>query len=914
MGSDKEKLKIFLRTILRRKRKQNLSNLLEKMIELFKKFTVDLRLPQKVVDSLDKPRNNQELQIFALSLPDLEYPDTYMLAGRIYIYLKTLTSPKSVKDYIEILDGILRSEIKDFYKKHEKILNELLDSTYFHNFKFHNILSASSCTNYLLKISQHDPPVETPCQLMLRQAVQFYHDESIEKVVNCYHELIKQEYVHASPTMFNAGTKKNQMSSCFLLHLGDNLEDLLYTGIGDVGMISKHQGGIGLSMNEIRHSSISNTGKSSGVLPFARTYDSNIRCVDQGGKRHGAMTVSLNDWHIDAIDFIRSRDNYTHDGIRLKQANVALFVSSLFMKRVKKGENWTLFCPAKAHLGGERLVDKNGQDFEKLYEKLEKEIFVREKTFKEMDQKVQELEKKVNSDECTGQDLKNLHLLTRKRVSARKNLIDYKIVSAREFYETICDMNVKGTFPYMVYTDTVNGKNNTMNIGKTQSSNLCLEITLPATPNSVASCNLGHVNLKKFAKKEADGSYSYDFNHLGKATRSLVDNIDKVIQFNYYPLDVRDKEGKVLEKGKIHTPNIQNRPLGIGVSGLGDVFSLLKFPYDSLEAENLNKKIFACMYFNAMYRSMQLAKEKGSYETFRTGESKLFIDGEYKNIKGSPLSNGYFQFDLWKMEADYLESIGELEEEIYLRKDDEPVDPKDWDNHLDVKSWGELRELVKKHGVRNSMLIALMPTASSAQLLRNTETTEAHQTLMYSRKLIHGNYITFSEPFVEDMIRAGIWNKKMIDFINLCNGSIEKIHFFVSENPDYFPKEFFGEVDGQLKIKKEKLIEIMELRKIHRGMYEISQKVSARMARQRGIYVCQSQSLNAHFPEPNKGIMSAYHLFTNALRLKTGMYYLRANPASQTGKFTTSIDIQRYHKNMRKKKYICTEEECIMCQ
>ena len=1149
------------------------------MNPLFTKFTQDLNLPRSVVESLQIPRTNEELRVFALSIPDILVPDTYNLAGRLFIYLHTITSPRTIANYVKVLDRILRPEIKDFLMANEGVLDELLDETYFYNFKNYTLISASKIVDYLLRTSKQDPPVETPCQMMLRLAVQFYYDEGVERVIRCYKELINQEYVHASPTMFNAGTRKNQMSSCFckgtpivtenrglvsiekveigdivfthrgnkkrvtqihknlrngreiiglqtihsnyvkvthdhrfwvspgewkeageikfgdeiltlnpehpemvfskihritldvdnkdefvytlgveddhsypaggmmaencfLLHLGDNLEDLLYTGAGDVGMISKLQGGIGMSMNGIRHSSISNTGKSSGVLPPGRIYDDTIRYVDQGGKRNGAATLSLKDWHLDIEDFVQARDNYTQNGIRFKQANTAIFVSRLFMERVRKDEKWTLMCPAKAELDGESLVNLNGDRFEKLYRRLEREVVIREADFDAVNRQVHELEKIVNSGDATEEDIMRLHELNTRRSLVRKNLIDYKVINARKFYHLICNMQVKSSFPYMVGADTMNVKNNTMNIGPTQSSNLCvapetliltdqgniqistlvdqnvfvwngkkysevtvrktgsnqelikivmgdekylectryhkfylsdgkevrahelvsgsrllkvefpdsmsqgdtyvkevqitgrisdtycfneperhmgvfngipagncLEISLPATPDTIASCNLGHIPLKTFVDPK---SKTYDFKGLGKAARAQVDNIDKVIDFNYYPLDKRDKDGNVIEKGKIHVPNIENRPLGIGVSGLGNVYEFMGYAYDSPEAELLNKKIFACMYFNAVYQSHLRAKEYGEYKTFRTGKSRIFKDGKFIEMDGSPMSNGYFQFDLWKADADYLESEGRLNEEIYRRADDEPIDPEEWGNDLPVKSWEELRELAKS-GMRNSMLLAPMPTASSAQMVDSMETTECNQTLLYSRKLAHGNYICFSRKFLDDMLELKILNKKMIDFINSENGSIQNIHFFITDNPDFFPDLPWSE---EKKLPVDYLKKIMNLRKVYKGMFEINPICTARQARQRGIYVDQSQSLNVYIPEPNEDILKAYHNMCDQLGLKTWMYYCRANPASQTGRFTVSLDVKKYKSTLadRKKNFVCAETECVMCE
>jgi ribonucleoside-diphosphate reductase alpha chain len=901
------------------------------MHDLFAKFIQGLEIPQNIVDGLGKPRTNEELKTYALSLPSLVHPDTNVLAGRLLIYLNIKSCPKKIEDYATILDKVLRPEISSFMKEHSEIINQVLEETYYKNFEDHNIMSASSCINYLLKLSPDECAMETPCQMMMRLAVQFYHDETIEKVLGCYHDMIEFNYVHASPTLFNAGTRKNQMSSCFLLTLGDNLESLM-TGVYDSGMISSAQGGVGLSLNGIRHSNISNTGKSSGVLPFGRIYDSTIMCVDQGGKRNGAMTITLNDWHIDFFDFIQARDNFTQNGIRFKQANICAYVTDLFMERVRKGEKWTMFCPAKAKMmvGGveKRLYGLCGEEFEDLYVKLEQEAFIRQAHLVRINKEIELIENKINTNQATEEETVTYHKKIMERLGIRKNLIEHRVMDAQDVYRTICDMHNKSSMPYIVYRDTVNYKNNMKNIGVCEGLNLCLEITEPSTPDSIASCNLGHLNLKKFVKNRpstkrrlsSDDYYPmmYDFEGLGRATQRLVENINKVILFNFYPLDKRDGNGNVYERGKISRPNFENRPIGIGVSGLAEVFALLDLPYDSEEAKRLNKLIFACMYYNSLLMSLELAKIHGEYANFRTGKSRLFIEEEWKEFNGSPLSNGYFQFDMWKQEAEYYKSKGRLNEKIYDIKDNIPCEPVCWGQE---GSWSRLRKDIMEHGVRNSMLIALMPTASSSQLLRNAETTEAHQTLMYSRKLAHGNFVAYSEPFVKDMIESGLWNEECIEFIMMDNGSIRYLDKFVEDNPKYFSEDVYE--DGKLKPAVRRSIEWMQ--KIHRGMYEISQKDTMQMSRQRGIYVCQAQSFNIYIGEPNVSKLQAVHNYSNALKLKTGMYYLRQNPASQTNRFTVDMEIQTYYNSLgkkgntivtdeaRKKKIVCTAEVCTSC-
>lgn len=906
-------------------------------------FAQNLDLPEDILKSLQKERNNEELKVYAQTLPQLEYPDTYKLAGKLLVYLNIKSSPKSMLRYVEILANVLNKDFKDFVRENYLKLDKLLEETYEKNFEY-DMMSASACVNYLLRLSPDEESIETPCQLYLRQAIQFYHDEGFENVEKCYREMIDKQYVHASPTMFNAGTRKNQMSSCFLLTIGDNLESLLYTGVGDVGMISKAQGGIGLSLSAVRHSSIANTGTSSGVLPFAKIYDAAIACVDQGGKRNGAMTITLIDWHIDFLEFIQCRDNFTQNGIRLKQANICAYISTEFMRRVRENREWTLFCPSRAVMeidGKEvKLLEKHSHNFDKYYHLFEREAEQRQKEYDELNTEIVDIEKLLNSGTATPAQQLRYHLMIQQRTIMRKKLMVHKKVNAVDIYEKLCDMHIKSSMPYIVYRDTVNYKNNMKNIGSVEGLNLCLEITEPSTPESIASCNLAHINLKRFVKKELgqDDSITdcYDFSGLAKASRSLVRNLNKVIDFNRYPLDKYNDEGKCTHRDKISRPNLNNRPLGIGVSGLAEVFANLNIYYDSVEAHYLNKLIFACMYYNCLSESSDISitneKKKyqggdripGYYKSFTTGSFKAFVDGEWKHFTGSPLSKGMFQFDMWKQEADYLRTIGSLDEKIYDPSDDKPIEPCEWGQ---PGTWDELRTIIKNNGVYNSMFLAPMPTASSAQMLNNAETTEAHQTLIYSRKLAHGNYTAFSEPFIRDMTKHNLWNQSTIDFIMMCNGSIKDLYKFILAHPHLYDPSIFNE-DKTLFTDEFKFT-LDHLRKKHRGMYEISQKVCLKMARQRGIYIDQSQSLNIYLPEPNMRQLKAVHDYSERLRLKTGMYYLRANPASQTDRFTVDIEVQKFYSQLygehsapaelpkpkkENQNVVCTDEVCMMCQ
>lgn len=870
----------------------------------FEDLADGLNVPQELKDRLLQPRTCDKMDSLAENITRMKYLDSYILAGRILTFSILQKSAKSVSEYIECIGHLLGDKYREFYISHADEIDKLLEETEEYNYKNFDLVSASAVRSYLLKTFLNRVPIENYLWLCLRQAVQLYHDEGFAEVKRCYYELLNKNYVHASPICFNSCLKNNQLGSCFLMEVGDNLESLLYGGCADGGIISKNMGAVGVAVGSVRHSEIKGGGKTSGIIPFGAIYDSTYKCVNQATKRPGAVNMTLPIWHIDVFEFVASRDA-TSDNLKFDNANITVFTCGLFMDRVAKDQDWTLFCPGKGKMmfNGKmtNIYGLYNKEFEDFYPALEAEAKRRKEEYDIMFDKYEASELDLAG---TTDGRSALYKMQRDIEKKHKRLIEFKTVKARKLYRWICEMNMKSSMPYICDGDSVNYKNNLKNLKKpTNCLNLCLEIIEPATPETYASCNLGHVNLKKFVKGKYDPSLaaSYDFEGLGKATRSLVRNISKAIEHNHYFLG-----------GKIKKENLQNRPLGIGVSGMAEMFALLDVPYDSPEAERMNKAAFACMYYNGLVESNRLAKIKGEYDSFRTGSFEAFVDGEWKTFEGSPLANGMFQFDMWKQEQAYLESIGRLNKTIAKDEDLVEMEPVEWGQ---AGSWESLRATIMDTGVHNSMILAIMPTATSAQVLRNCESTEAHQTLIYSRKLLRGNYTLFSEPFAREMETLGIWDRKFYSFVMCCNGSIKYLKEFLTkyrkENENY-----------------QKLLDQPELLdhviKKHRGMYDISQKTCVRYARQRGIYVDQSQSLNIYLAEPNMRTLQTIHNITHASHLKTNMYYLRSNPGVTTDQITIDTDIKMFaseltgSKSKKDEAAVCRlvngVAECVACQ
>jgi len=605
--------------------------------------------------------------------------------------------------------------------------------------------------SYLLRMK--GKVVERPQHMLMRAAVGI-HGEDIGSAIQTYNMMSEKWFIHATPTLFNAGTPKPQLSSCFLLSMTEDSISGIFDTLARCARISQSAGGIGLSIHNVRAkgSYIKGTGGSSnGIIPMLRVYNDTARYVDQGGgKRKGAFAVYIEPWHADIFDFLDLKKNHGKEEMRARDLFYAMWIPDLFMQRVQENGNWSLFCPNECP----GLYDTYGGEFEQLYHQYEQEGKAR------------------------------------------------KTIRAQELWFAILESQIETGTPYMLYKDACNKKSNQQNLGTIRSSNLCTEIIEYTAPDEVAVCNLASINLSKFV--EDDGTYNFE--KLYKVTRIVTRNLNKIIDVNYYPVP----EAK--------NSNMRHRPIGIGVQGLADAFILMRFPFDGPEARKLNRDIFETIYFAALTESCQLAKEQGPYSTF----------------EGSPVSKGIFQFDMWG------------------------VDPSDrWD-------WQSLRSDVKEHGVRNSLLLAPMPTASTSQILGNNECFEPYTSNIYTRRTLSGEYIVVNKHLLKDLIALGLWNEEVKETLIAANGSIQHIE----DIPD-------------------------SIKMLYRTTWELSMKTIIDMSADRGAFICQSQSLNLFMENPDYSKLSSMHFYGWKAGLKTGMYYLRSRGAADPIKFTLSEKYQR---------------------
>ena len=711
---------------------------------------------KKVIEGLFDGVTTSELDNLAAETAaslTTKHPDYALLASRIAVsnlHKNTVKSfsetMRKLHEYIDGKTGKNASLIADDVWEVIKDNAELLDSTiiYDRDFGFDYFGFKTLEKSYLLKID--GKIAELPQHLFMRVSVGI-HKADIGSVIKTYNLMSERWFTHATPTLFNAGTPKPQMSSCFLLTMQDDSIDGIYDTLKQTAKISQSAGGIGLSIHNVRAtgSYISGTnGTSNGIIPMLKVFNDTARYVDQGGgKRKGAFAIYLEPWHADVFDFLDLRKNHGKEEMRARDLFYALWVSDLFMRRVEANEEWSLFCPHEAP----GLADCWGKEFEDLYERYEKEGRAR------------------------------------------------RTVKAQELWFAILDAQVETGTPYLLYKDAANGKSNQQNLGTIKSSNLCTEIMEYTSKDEVAVCNLASLALPRYIQNGV-----FDHDKLYEVTYQVAINLNTVIDNNYYPIE------------EARYSNLRHRPIGLGVQGLADTFILLRLPFESDEAKQLNKEIFETIYFAAMTASKDLAIKDGPYETF----------------KGSPLSKGKFQFDLWNVTPESGR----------------------WD-------WENLRLDVMNHGVRNSLLVAPMPTASTSQILGNNECFEPFTSNIYTRRVLSGEFIVVNKYLLRDLVNLGLWNTAMKDRIITANGSIQEIE----EIPT-------------------------ELKELYKTVWEIKMRSIIDMAADRGAYVCQSQSLNLFINAPNASKLTSMHFYAWKKGLKTGMYYLRTQAASQAVKFT----------------------------
>lgn len=717
-----------------------------------------LKVAMRVIEGLYDGVTTSELDNLAAEIAatmTTTHPDYAKLAARISVSNLHKNTKKSFSDtmkdlyeYVNPRTGkeapLLSDEVYEVISDN----SEKLDSTIIYNrdFGYDYFGFKTLERSYLLKLN--GKIAERPQHMLMRVSIGI-HLNDLDAAIETYELMSKKYFTHATPTLFNSGTPKPQMSSCFLLAMKDDSIDGIYDTLKQTAKISQSAGGIGLSIHNVRAtgSYIAGTnGTSNGIVPMLQVFNDTARYVDQGGgKRKGSFAIYMEPWHADIYEFLDLKKNHGKEEMRARDLFYAMWISDLFMKRVEGNEEWTLMCPNECP----GLFTNHSEEFEKLYLQYESEGKGR------------------------------------------------KTVRARELWEKILESQIETGTPYMLYKDAANRKSNQKNLGTIRSSNLCTEILEYTSPDEVAVCNLASIALPMFIKNG-----EFDHKELFKVTKRVTKNLNKVIDRNYYP--VKEAENS----------NMRHRPIGLGVQGLADAFIMLRLPFTSDDAKKLNQEIFETLYFAAVTASMEQAKEEGPYSSY----------------KGSPIEQGEFQHNLW----------GIKDEELSGR----------WD-------WAKLRKEVKKNGVRNSLLVAPMPTASTSQILGNNECFEPYTSNIYTRRVLSGEFIVVNKHLLEDLVSLGLWNESMKQELMRANGSIQHI--------ETIPQD---------------------IRELYKTVWELSMKDIIDMSRQRGYFIDQSQSLNLFMENANYSKLTSMHFYAWKSGLKTGMYYLRTKAAVDAIKFT----------------------------
>lgn len=786
----------------------------DKVLTRLKKLSLDLNInvseiAQKVCTRIYdgvKTCELDELAAYLCSSMSVDNPDYSTLASRIIISNHHKNTSPSFSETIQILydnkdvhgnhSPLISEELYEIVCKNKEKLNNYID--YQRDFLFDYFGFKTLERAYLIKIDKKI--IERPQHLWMRVSIGI-HGNDIKEVLQTYDLMSNKYFTHATPTLFNSGTKRPQLSSCFLCSINDDSVSGIYESLKEMALISKYAGGIGIHIHQIRSkgSHIRGTnGISNGIIPMLRVFNNTARYIDQAGKRLGSIAVYLETWHSDIEAFLELKKNHGSEEERCRDLFLALWVSDLFMERVKENKKWSLMCPDQCR----GLSEVYGDDFKTLYEAYENE----------------------------GKYIKQ--------------------VNAQDLWFKILEAQIEQGVPYILYKDAANKKSNQKNLGTIKSSNLCAEVLIYSSPEETGVCNLASICLPTYVENGA-----FNFDKLHEVVKVVAKNLNKVIDINFYPVE------------KARVSNLKHRPIGIGVQGLADVFMMLKYPFESKEAAELNKLIFETIYHAAVESSMELSKKRcgiisdiingnKSYEVekyvneFENEIIKTKHVGAYSSFEGSPISQGLFQFDLW----------GE-----------KPSDRYDWD---------KLREDIKEYGVRNSLLISPMPTASTSQIMGFNESFEPFTNNIFQRKTLSGEFIVINKYLIRDLIKEGLWNKEMKDTIILHEGSIQNIPEISQEMKD-----------------------------LYKTSWEIKQRVIIDMSADRGRYICQTQSLNIFMEDPDFQKLSSMHFYGHSKGLKTGSYYLRTKPKAKTQQFTIDPEFAR-------KKMKCSQDNgdsCVLC-
>ena len=684
-----------------------------------------------------------------------KHPDYLILASRVAINNHHKNTNESFQMVMKKLNasGIISDDFIEILDKNATAIEEMIDYSRDYSISYFGFKTLFN--SYLLK--QKDTVLERPQHLFMRVALSIHRD-NMELVKKVYNSLSCKYYTHATPTLFNAGTNYQQMSSCFLLGTEDSV-DGLYKTASDMAKISKWAGGIGVHISNVRakDSHINKTGgKSNGIMPLLKVYNDISRHINQSGKRNGSFAMYIEPWHADIYDFLDAKKNNGAEELRARDLFYALWIPDLFMKRVENNDIWSLMCPNECP----GLDDVHSEFFDELYIHYEKQGKFRRQ------------------------------------------------VKAKELWEKVINTQIETGLPYILYKDAVNRKSNQKHYGIIKSSNLCTEIVEYSDSKETAVCNLASLCLPKYI---SDGVFNFDL--LGEKTQELVHNLNNIIDINDYPTP----EAKL--------SNMRHRPIGIGVQGLADTFMIMKMPYDSENARKLNKNIFECIYYNALVMSNKLANTYGTYETF----------------KGSPSSFGILQFDMWNVVP-----------ELYSQE-----------------VWQKLKEDIKDTGLRNSLLVAPMPTASTAQIMGNNESFEPYTSNLYTRAVLSGNYVIINQHLVNELVERNLFTNETIEKIMLNKGSVQSLDL-----PN-------------------------DIKDIYKTSWELQQKCILNMAIDRGAYICQSQSLNLFVNPPQPRVIHSIHMYGWKNGLKTGSYYIRTKSILETQNYSTEVEKER--------------KDCLMC-